>query len=168
MCCCGRWWWWSSLSVPAKWREQIAFGQPYHQPEQMKLLTAPFDARSPSTDYCGMFERLSDAPTMYSCKICGKKVTNRWHHSAIHRPQVNRCPQCQQCFTRKDNMKAHIRLKHSGPIFPFDLFCDRNVNLDMNKDYWRITVIFFLKPIYALSRGNTFFSVLPILFMFFT
>lgn len=73
------------------------------------------ESRSAPIDYCDIFDRASDVPLLYHCKVCGKTVSNRWHHAAIHRPQINRCPLCQQTFTRKDNMKVHIRIKH-GPL----------------------------------------------------
>lgn len=63
-------------------------------------------------DYCEMFTKISENPSLYKCKLCEKTVTNRWHHASIHRPQYSKCPKCQQTFTRKDNMKAHMRLKH--------------------------------------------------------
>ncbi|GJQ69514.1 hypothetical protein Trydic_g6614 [Trypoxylus dichotomus] len=63
-------------------------------------------------DYCEIFTKISDNPALYKCKLCEKTVTNRWHHASIHKPQYNKCPECHQLFTRKDNMKAHMRLKH--------------------------------------------------------
>lgn len=63
-------------------------------------------------DYCDIFTKVSENPCVYKCNVCGKTVTNRWHHASIHKPQHNKCPKCQQTFTRKDNMKAHMRLKH--------------------------------------------------------
>lgn len=121
-----------SLSVPAMWREQGQMLQPfpfYHHHTESALLyhrsSKKFnETRAPAfAEYCEMFDKISDAPSLYMCKLCGKTVSNRWHHSAIHRPQSNRCPLCQQSFTRKDNMKAHIRLKH-GPLMLFELLGD--------------------------------------------
>lgn len=62
--------------------------------------------------YNDMYKKVSESPVSYHCKICGKTVTNRWHHTAIHKPQFNQCPMCRQTFTRKDNMKAHAKVKH--------------------------------------------------------
>lgn len=126
----GRWWWWLALSVPAVWREQGHSHQPssYHHHQQRhstKIVhshgtAASFlnDYRSTPTskDYCDLFDRISEAPSLYTCRICGKTVSNRWHHAAIHRPQSNLCPLCRQSFTRRDNMKAHIRLKHGAIV----------------------------------------------------
>lgn len=110
-------WWWLSLSVPAGWREQ---GQPapylpsssrcYRQ-QQLKTVAA-----TATSDYCDLFERVVNNPALYACRMCGKNVSNRWHHAAIHRPQFNLCPMCRQSFTRKDNMKAHMRLKHGTVV----------------------------------------------------
>lgn len=107
-----------AFSVPAAWREQE---QPsYHQPKlEPSFATTPYhiqETRAAPLDYCDIFDKVSDTPLQYLCKICGKRVSNRWHHAAIHRPQTNRCPLCQQTFTRKDNMKAHIRMKHGALV----------------------------------------------------
>lgn len=102
-----------AVSVPAGWREQEQLAQPsYHQSELATNLQ-PIAERSTSMQYNNMYVKISEVPVLYHCKICGKTVSNRWHHSAIHKPQCNRCPMCKQTFTRKDNMKAHIRVKHS-------------------------------------------------------
>ncbi|XP_043464878.1 zinc finger and BTB domain-containing protein 34-like isoform X3 [Leptopilina heterotoma] len=52
-------------------------------------------------------------PQLYSCLHCGKSVSNRWHHIRSHQPQNCQCPYCNNVFTRSDNLKAHIRTKHS-------------------------------------------------------
>lgn len=105
-----------AFSVPADWQEQTP---PFHHqpnsdadPNFSNAFFQAQEARAAPMDYCDIFEKVSDVSLQYMCKICGKKVTNRWHHTAIHRPQMNRCPVCQQTFTRRDNMKAHIRMKH--------------------------------------------------------
>ncbi|XP_008200993.1 fruitless isoform X2 [Tribolium castaneum] len=107
------------------WQEQ---GQAYHPssfyPQESQIPTMVVETRAPASDYCEMFDKISDSPSLYTCKICGKTVSNRWHHSSIHRPQSNRCPLCQQSFTRKDNMKAHIRLKHGRPLVLFETLGD--------------------------------------------
>ncbi|XP_019872954.1 sex determination protein fruitless isoform X3 [Aethina tumida] len=59
-----------------------------------------------------LFDKITN--TLFGCRICGKRVTNKWHHSTTHRRQVNRCPCCHQNFTRKDNLKVHIKLKHGN------------------------------------------------------
>lgn len=105
------------LSVPARWQEQGPQPSSYYQAESFPLV----ECRASSTsDYCDMFNKVCDVPVLYACKICGKNVSNRWHHASIHRPQSNTCPMCQQSFTRKDNMKAHIRLKHGRPLVLFE------------------------------------------------
>lgn len=119
------------LSVPATWQEQ---GQSYQSSSfyyQESKIPTIVESRAPASDYCEMFDKISDLPNLYTCKICGKTVSNRWHHSSIHRPQSNRCPLCQQSFTRKDNMKAHIRLKHGRPLVLFEMLGEnRNENKD--------------------------------------
>ncbi|KAJ3665862.1 hypothetical protein Zmor_001327 [Zophobas morio] len=126
------------LSVPATWQEQGQAYQPssFYHPEQMSYETkipTIVETRAPAADYCEMFDKISDSPSLYNCKICGKTVSNRWHHSSIHRPQSNRCPLCQQSFTRKDNMKAHIRLKHGRPLVLFEMLGETKSE---SKDYY--------------------------------
>lgn len=64
--------------------------------------------------YENMYYRVPDNPTLYNCKVCGKTVSNRWHHTRSHKPQNLKCPLCQQVFTRKDNMKTHLKWKHGS------------------------------------------------------
>nr|XP_022900208.1 sex determination protein fruitless-like [Onthophagus taurus] len=80
--------------------------QPYQQHIQR--------SSSSGSNYGNMFVKVGESPTTYSCNFCGKLITNRWHHSAIHKPQNNRCPWCSQVFSRKDNLKSHVRIKHGG------------------------------------------------------
>lgn len=64
--------------------------------------------------YESMYYRVPDNPALYNCKVCGKTVSNRWHHTRSHKPQNLKCPLCQQVFTRKDNMKTHLKWKHGS------------------------------------------------------
>ncbi|KXJ82771.1 hypothetical protein RP20_CCG011204 [Aedes albopictus] len=69
--------------------------------------------RDHNIDYSSLFIQLNGTfPTLYSCVSCHKTVSNRWHHANIHRPQSHECPVCGQKFTRRDNMKAHCKVKH--------------------------------------------------------
>lgn len=70
--------------------------------------------RDHNIDYSTLFVQLSGTfPTLYRCVSCNKTVSNRWHHANIHRPQSHECPVCGQKFTRRDNMKAHCKVKHA-------------------------------------------------------
>lgn len=70
--------------------------------------------RDHNIDYSTLFVQLSGTfPTLYRCVSCHKTVSNRWHHANIHRPQSHECPVCGQKFTRRDNMKAHCKIKHA-------------------------------------------------------
>lgn len=70
--------------------------------------------RDHNIDYSALFIQLSGTfPTLYRCVSCHKTVSNRWHHANIHRPQSHECPVCGQKFTRRDNMKAHCKVKHA-------------------------------------------------------
>lgn len=70
--------------------------------------------RDHNIDYSALFVQLSGTfPTLYRCVSCHKTVSNRWHHANIHRPQRHSCPVCNQVFTRRDNMKAHCKVKHA-------------------------------------------------------
>lgn len=70
--------------------------------------------RDHNIDYSTLFVQLAGTfPTLYRCVNCHKTVSNRWHHANIHRPQSHICPICAQKFTRRDNMKAHCKIKHA-------------------------------------------------------
>jgi DNA-directed RNA polymerase subunit RPC12/RpoP len=70
--------------------------------------------RDHNIDYSALFVQLAGTfPTLYRCVSCHKTVSNRWHHANIHRPQKHECPVCHQVFTRRDNMKAHCKVKHA-------------------------------------------------------
>lgn len=70
--------------------------------------------RDHNIDYSSLFVQLTGTfPTLYRCVSCHKTVSNRWHHANIHRPQSHECPVCGQKFTRRDNMKAHCKIKHA-------------------------------------------------------
>lgn len=70
--------------------------------------------RDHNIDYSSLFVQLTGTfPTLYRCLSCHKTVSNRWHHANIHRPQSHECPVCGQKFTRRDNMKAHCKVKHA-------------------------------------------------------
>lgn len=70
--------------------------------------------RDHNIDYSTLFVQLAGTfPTLYRCVSCHKTVSNRWHHANIHRPQSHECPICGQKFTRRDNMKAHCKVKHA-------------------------------------------------------
>lgn len=75
---------------------------------------AAANRRDHNIDYSTLFVQLSGTlPTLYRCVNCNKIVSNRWHHANIHRPQSHVCPVCGQKFTRRDNMKAHCKIKHA-------------------------------------------------------
>lgn len=77
-------------------------------------LAAAANRRDHNIDYSTLFVQLSGTlPTLYRCVSCNKIVSNRWHHANIHRPQSHECPVCGQKFTRRDNMKAHCKIKHA-------------------------------------------------------
>ena len=76
--------------------------------------TSGSSRRDHNIDYSALFIQLSGTfPTQYRCVSCHKTVSNRWHHANIHRPQSHECPVCGQKFTRRDNMKAHCKVKHA-------------------------------------------------------
>lgn len=76
--------------------------------------SAASNRRDHNIDYSSLFVQLSGTlPTLYRCVSCNKIVSNRWHHANIHRPQSHECPVCGQKFTRRDNMKAHCKIKHA-------------------------------------------------------
>ncbi|XP_066998966.1 protein abrupt isoform X7 [Anabrus simplex] len=81
---------------------------------ESEIFTAALSKSESEPSYEYMFYRVPNNPSLFTCRMCGKSVSNRWHHTRSHRPQNLKCPLCQQIFTRKDNMKAHIKWKHSA------------------------------------------------------
>ncbi|XP_069699859.1 protein abrupt-like isoform X7 [Periplaneta americana] len=79
------------------------------KPEHMRMPTYAED-----DGYENMYYKVPENPNLYACRVCGKTVSNRWHHTRSHKPQNLKCPLCQQVFTRKDNMKTHLKWKHGG------------------------------------------------------
>uniref|UniRef100_A0A0A9W235 Sex determination protein fruitless n=1 Tax=Lygus hesperus TaxID=30085 RepID=A0A0A9W235_LYGHE len=65
---------------------------------------------SKTAGYDCIFDRVS--PIHFQCRLCGKIVSNKWHHANSHSPKVVECPYCPHVYTRKDNLKYHIRSKH--------------------------------------------------------
>lgn len=50
------------------------------------------------------------------CKICGKNVSNIKKHLKSHNPEQHKCPLCPIVLTRADNLKRHLRMKHSSVL----------------------------------------------------
>lgn len=48
------------------------------------------------------------------CKVCGKSVSNLKKHMKSHNPDKHTCHICLITLTRSDNLKRHIKLKHSA------------------------------------------------------
>ncbi|XP_059475204.1 sex determination protein fruitless-like isoform X6 [Neocloeon triangulifer] len=60
--------------------------------------------------YHSLFE---DGPgPQFRCRMCGKQVTNKWHHFHRHQAVRSVCPICRASYSRRDTLKAHIRAKH--------------------------------------------------------
>jgi rubrerythrin len=81
-------------------------------PKHMRM--SPYLEEQMDRGYESMYYKVPDNPALYNCKVCGKTVSNRWHHTRSHKPQNLKCPLCQQVFTRRDNMKTHLKWKHGG------------------------------------------------------
>nr|UXB53294.1 fruitless-like protein [Oncopeltus fasciatus] len=90
---------------------QLEYDQGVGLQESTEFLDeCPVDGRRASS-YDGLFVRRS--PYLFECCLCGKVVTNKWHHSKSHFSQSLTCPYCENRYTRKDNLKYHIKTKHS-------------------------------------------------------
>lgn len=50
------------------------------------------------------------------CNICGKLVNNIKKHLKSHNPEQHKCPICPIILTRADNLKRHLRMKHSSVL----------------------------------------------------
>nr|CAD7440671.1 unnamed protein product [Timema bartmani] len=55
-------------------------------------------------------------PGLYTCILCGKCVSNRWHHISAHYPGTHRCTYCTAVYTRIDKLKTHLRHIHNVEI----------------------------------------------------
>ncbi|XP_046407267.1 protein bric-a-brac 2-like isoform X4 [Ischnura elegans] len=58
-----------------------------------------------------IFIRLPSS-SLFLCRMCGKTVSNKWHHFRRHWPDKIPCPICHAVFARKDHLKYHLRVKH--------------------------------------------------------
>ncbi|PSN55604.1 hypothetical protein C0J52_04071 [Blattella germanica] len=70
-----------------------------------------------SVSYREMFESTIDNPFLWKCRMCGKHVSNRWHHFHSHNLQRSLCPYCTASYSRVDTLRNHLRLKHSDVVF---------------------------------------------------
>ncbi|XP_037910241.1 sex determination protein fruitless isoform X8 [Hermetia illucens] len=111
-----------SMTMPGSPQQHMS--QQHHQSQQQShhsphhsssnTSTSSVNRRDHNIDYSTLFVQLpGHLPTLYRCVSCNKIVSNRWHHANIHRPQSHECPVCGQKFTRRDNMKAHCKIKHA-------------------------------------------------------
>ena len=60
------------------------------------------------------------------CNVCGRKFSKRWnmnrHVREAHSTQKIQCPDCEQVFTREENLKTHQKTHHrSAPVFKCDI-----------------------------------------------
>ncbi|XP_059475201.1 sex determination protein fruitless-like isoform X3 [Neocloeon triangulifer] len=72
----------------------------------MANLTSDSDIK----DQKSMFLRLPNGQKQ--CRLCYKVISNLKNHYLSHNPGNYPCPFCFRRFSRKDNAKQHIRLKH--------------------------------------------------------
>ncbi|XP_065338484.1 protein tramtrack, beta isoform-like isoform X6 [Cloeon dipterum] len=72
----------------------------------MANLTSDSDIK----DQKSMFLRLPNGQKQ--CRLCFKVISNLKNHYLSHNPGNYPCPYCFRRFSRKDNAKQHIRLKH--------------------------------------------------------
>ncbi|EFN81805.1 Sex determination protein fruitless [Harpegnathos saltator] len=55
-------------------------------------------------------------PQSTRCEMCGKSVTNIKKHMKSHFPEKYQCEICMISLTRSDNLKRHMKLKHSSLV----------------------------------------------------
>ncbi|XP_014477421.1 PREDICTED: transcription factor GAGA-like isoform X5 [Dinoponera quadriceps] len=53
-------------------------------------------------------------PQSTKCNLCNKSVTNIKKHMKSHNPEKYQCAICYISLTRSDNLKRHMKLKHSS------------------------------------------------------
>ncbi|PNF17896.1 hypothetical protein B7P43_G02212, partial [Cryptotermes secundus] len=68
------------------------------------------------TTYEGKFTPDPCITGLFHCVLCGKTVSNRWHHFSAHFPGEHRCLHCTAVYARVDKLKAHLRNVHSIEI----------------------------------------------------
>ncbi|XP_046996075.1 broad-complex core protein isoforms 1/2/3/4/5-like isoform X7 [Schistocerca americana] len=69
------------------------------------------DAENGIKTFGSIFHRLQNGLSL--CTVCGKIVSNLRNHYLKHRPERHQCPICFATTTRADNLRRHIRMKHS-------------------------------------------------------
>ncbi|XP_046996074.1 broad-complex core protein isoforms 1/2/3/4/5-like isoform X6 [Schistocerca americana] len=62
--------------------------------------------------YHSIYEAVPNHFNLWKCQLCGKEVTNRWHHYHSHGIQRSLCPYCSASYSRIDTLRSHIRQKH--------------------------------------------------------
>lgn len=83
-------------------------GKVYEEPLAFAGLT-----RMPvGLSYNEMYTGTMGSPASWRCLVCGKHVTNRWHHYHTHTAQRCKCSYCPSTFSRIDTLRTHIRSKH--------------------------------------------------------
>ncbi|XP_037076869.1 gastrula zinc finger protein XlCGF26.1-like [Pollicipes pollicipes] len=64
--------------------------------------------------------RRRHGPKPFGCELCGKAFamrTSLFHHMSLHRGETA-CPVCQRVFSRKSNMRGHMKTMHVWRLFP--------------------------------------------------
>ncbi|XP_049864009.1 broad-complex core protein isoforms 1/2/3/4/5-like isoform X4 [Schistocerca gregaria] len=54
-----------------------------------------------------------NSTSLHQCQLCGKIVSNKWHHYHYHNPKYFKCLLCKTVHNRRDHLKTHMKVKHN-------------------------------------------------------
>ena len=97
----------NNLNKLNKWNYEVIFE---NIPDDFNLINQEYDNKATTSSTTGLPTAINKC--FYKCLLCGKIITNRWHHVRSHRSQNCKCQYCGSTFTRSDNLKVHIKQKH--------------------------------------------------------
>ncbi|XP_070490707.1 broad-complex core protein isoforms 1/2/3/4/5 isoform X2 [Chironomus tepperi] len=118
--------WASSMS-------SIDLGQSPEYPDRSRL---PKTSLNQPMSYHNMFIPSQEPGTLWKCRLCGKEVTNRWHHFHSHTAQRSLCPYCPATYSRIDTLRMHLKQKHRREMgkasqSPFSQLPDSGIGLPL-------------------------------------
>lgn len=120
-----------------KWTPSLSsidLGQSPEYPDRSRI-PKPSSLNQPMS-YHNMFIPSQEPGTLWKCRLCGKEVTNRWHHFHSHTAQRSLCPYCPATYSRIDTLRMHLKQKHRREMgkasqSPFSQLPDSGIGLPL-------------------------------------
>lgn len=111
----------------------IDIGQSPEYPDRSRI---PKPSLNQPMSYHNMFIPSQEPGTLWKCRLCGKEVTNRWHHFHSHTAQRSLCPYCPATYSRIDTLRMHLKQKHRHEMgkqtqSPFSQLPDTAIGLSL-------------------------------------